>query len=114
MKPACGRRAPSVPFGLSGRVVDDQGSVQHPQFLELCHALGMSAGRPTDYQQLWRSDAVDEFAERVCDVWIAEYTASTGCPAPDIVVVDPGNGFNYVFDLAGSLTDAPCAWEPRV
>ncbi len=48
------------------------------------------------------------------EIWIDDYVAEICATPTDLVVVDPGNGFNYVFDLAGSLTDSPAPWSPRV
>lgn len=68
-----------------------------------------------DYQRWWqeRHSAAD-FARQVCDAWISEYLSAAGADPGDLVVVDPGNGFNYVFDLAGSLRGEPCSRAPRV
>jgi hypothetical protein len=67
-----------------------------------------------DYQRLWRALAPGYFAPKVSKIWIDEYLAELRAAPSDIVVVDPGNGFNYVFDLAGSLTDCPAPRSPRV
>lgn len=61
-------------------------------------------GRVTvEYQAIWSArSSVDGFGEAVADAWTAAYLAHTG-DKDDTVVVDPGNGFRYVFDLAGAL-----------
>jgi hypothetical protein len=67
-----------------------------------------------DYQQLWRAGPPDEFGSKASEQWIAEYLSAVNAAQSDIVIVDPGNRFNYVFDLAGSLGGSPCSWAPRV
>jgi len=67
-----------------------------------------------DYQRLWQAVAPDDFGPRVSAVWTDEYLTEIRAEPSDIVVVDPGNGFNYVFDLAGSMSDSPAPWSPRV
>jgi hypothetical protein len=67
-----------------------------------------------DYQQLWRAGPPDEFGSKVSEQWIADYLSAVNAAPSDILIVDPGNHFNYVFDLAGSLGDSPYAWDPRV
>jgi len=67
-----------------------------------------------DYQQVWRAGRHDEFGSRASEQWIADYLSVVGATPSDIVIVDPGNHFNYVFDLAGSLGGSPCSWSPRV
>jgi hypothetical protein len=56
-----------------------------------------------DYQRWWRERQNDaHFARRrSCDAWTSEYLSEAGADPEDLVVVDPGNGFNYFFDLAG-------------
>lgn len=68
-----------------------------------------------DYQRWWRSRAsVEGFGEVLAAEWSRSYLAATGASTDDLVAVDPGNGFLYMFDLAGSLRDEPMAWPPRV
>jgi hypothetical protein len=68
-----------------------------------------------DYQRWWREKQSDaHFAQQICDAWISEYLSEAGADPEDLVVVDPGNGFNYIFDLAGSLRGAPPSRAPRV
>jgi DNA/RNA non-specific endonuclease len=68
-----------------------------------------------DYRRLHEtSGSADELGDRLSDAWSAAYLASTGGEPGDLVVVDPGNGFDYTFDLAGSLGGDPCGWPPRV
>src|SRR5579859_322506 len=69
-----------------------------------------------DYQRWWqdrRSPA--DFGQRICDAWASQYLAASGADPADLVVVDPGNGFSYLFDLADSLSgQAPRGHPPRV
>jgi|GEM_PF-1171423 len=69
-----------------------------------------------DYQRWWqdrRSPA--DFGQRICDAWASQYLAASGADPADLVVVDPGNGFSYLFDLAGSLSgQTPRGHPPRV
>jgi len=68
-----------------------------------------------DYQQRWSArDSVAGFGHGLCDAWAAEYSAETGLDADDLVVIDPGNGFSYLFDLAGTLRGVSCSRAPRV
>jgi Holliday junction resolvase-like predicted endonuclease len=67
------------------------------------------------YEALWRkSSSVVEFGQRLASSWCDEYLASTGADPQDIVTLDPGNGFRYDFDLAGSLREAESTRAPRV
>ena len=68
-----------------------------------------------DYQRRWLVRAsIAGFGQDICDGWASEYCAGAE-PAPaDLVLVDPGNGFSYLFDLAGSLQGEPCSRAPRV
>jgi hypothetical protein len=68
-----------------------------------------------DYQRRWSVRAsIAGFGRDICDAWASAYCAEAE-PAPgDLVVVDPGNGFSYLFDLAGSLRGEPCSRAPRV
>jgi hypothetical protein len=68
-----------------------------------------------DYQAFWLSkSSIDDFAGQIAIEWIREYLDVTAANAGDVVDVDPGNGFTYTFDLAGSLDAESCVWEPRV
>ena len=68
-----------------------------------------------EYQQRWSArDSVAGFGHGLCDAWAAEYSAGTGPNPDDLVVVDPGNGFSYLFDLAGTLRGESCSRAPRV
>jgi hypothetical protein len=72
-------------------------------------------GIQLEYGRLWNARRnVDDFGNQLGEMWTAEYLSSTGADPGDLVVVDPGNGFSYVFDLAGSLGVEPCSWAPRV
>src|SRR6266566_8026281 len=67
-----------------------------------------------EYHHWWsaRQNAA-HFGQRICDAWASEYLLSAGADPEDLVVVDPGNGFNYLFDLAGALRGELCL-RPRV
>ena len=68
-----------------------------------------------DYQRRWSaSDSVAGFGQGICDVWASEYSAWAGLDPADVVAVDPGNAFSYLFDLAGTLRGKSCARAPRV
>ncbi len=68
-----------------------------------------------NYRQWWGSSrTIPEFGERLSAAWASAYVASSGASEEDLVLVDPGNGFTYMFDLAGSVRGEPCAWGPRV
>lgn len=68
-----------------------------------------------DYQQRWAArDSVAGFGQGLCDAWAAEYSAGAELDRGDLVVVDPGNGFSYLFDLAGTLRGDLCSRAPRV
>lgn len=68
-----------------------------------------------EYQQRWSArDSVHGFGHGLCDAWAAEYSAGTGLDPDDLVVIDPGNGFSYLFDLAGTLRGVSCSRAPRV
>ena len=68
-----------------------------------------------EYQQRWSAkDNLASFGHGLCDTWAAEYAAGTGPDPDDLVVVDPGNGFSYLFDLAGTLRGESCSRAPRV
>lgn len=68
-----------------------------------------------DYQQRWTvKDGVAAFGQALCDAWAAEYSAGAELDPGDLVVVDPGNGFSYLFDLAGTLRSGSRSRAPRV
>ena len=53
--------------------------------------------------------SVKAFGEVLVNTWASEYAASANVADDELVVVDPGNGFNYLFDLAGSAERSPQA-----
>jgi hypothetical protein len=68
-----------------------------------------------DYQRRWPvRDSVAGFGQGICDAWASEYCAGAELDPGDLVVVDPGNGFSYLFDLAGTLRGESCSRAPRV
>lgn len=68
-----------------------------------------------EYHQWWSArQSAAHFGQRIRDAWASEYLLSTGADPDDLVVVDPGNGFNYLFDLAGSLRGESRLRPPRV
>src|SRR5260221_3702449 len=68
-----------------------------------------------EYQRWWSArQSAAQFGQRICDTWTSEYLLSTGADPGDLVVVDPGNGFSYLFDLAGTLRGEQCSHAPRV
>jgi hypothetical protein len=68
-----------------------------------------------DYQQRWLVRAsVSGFGEDICGAWVSEYRAWAEPDPEDLVVVDPRNGFSYLFDLAGTLRGEFCSRAPRV
>jgi hypothetical protein len=68
-----------------------------------------------DYQRRWSVRAsIAGFGQGICDAWASEYCSGTEPDSGDLVVVDPGNGFSYLFDLAGSFRGEPCSRAPRV
>lgn len=68
-----------------------------------------------DYQRWWRDRrGLADFGRRLCDAWTSAYLAASGADLAELVLVDPGNGFRYLFDLAGSLSGAtPDGHAPR-
>jgi hypothetical protein len=68
-----------------------------------------------DYQQRWSARAsVSGFGEDLGAAWASDYCAWAQPDPDDLVAVDPGNGFNYLFDLAGTLRGESCSNAPRV
>ena len=68
-----------------------------------------------DYQQRWSARAsVSGFGEDLCAAWASDYCAWAQPDPDDLVIVDPGNGFSYLFDLAGTLRGESCSRAPRV
>jgi hypothetical protein len=81
----------------------------------LGHRPGCGEIGETDYERGWQDCRTPAaFDQWLCDAWTSEYLAGCGAAGADLVVVDPGNGFSYVFDLAGSLRrEAPRGHPPR-
>ena len=68
-----------------------------------------------DYQRRWSARAsVSSFGEDICSVWASDYCAWAEPDPDDLVIVDPGNGFSYLFDLAGTLRGESCSRAARV
>jgi DNA/RNA non-specific endonuclease len=68
-----------------------------------------------EYRRWWaESRDASHFGQLACNAWASEYLLTAGSDPQDLVTVDPGNGFNYLFDLAGSLRGQSCLQEPRV
>jgi hypothetical protein len=68
-----------------------------------------------DYRRYWsKCKNATHFGEGICEAWTSEYLQLTGADAADLVVVDPGSGFSYLFDLAGTLRGQRCCRAPRV
>lgn len=66
-----------------------------------------------DYQRRWSvRGSVAGFGQDICDAWASEYSAGAELDTENLVVVDPGNGFSYLFDLAGTLRGEPCSRAP--
>ena len=67
----------------------------------------------TDYELWWRSkSSIAGFGERLLVEWAYAYLSSTDTDPSDLVRVDPGNQFTYLFDLAGSLDEEPRSMRP--
>jgi hypothetical protein len=67
-----------------------------------------------DYQRLWAGrEGVNHFGDRLIDAWSRTYLGAVD-RGDDLVLVDPGNGFAYLFDRTGALRPVPAAHAPRV
>ena len=67
-----------------------------------------------EYQRRWKAaGSVEDFGAWLLDAWSDRYLSAVPAAASDLVVTDPGNGFQYLFDLAGLLGHEPAAWAPR-
>jgi hypothetical protein len=67
------------------------------------------------YDRWWSAKAsCDDFGERISRAWLHEYVAKALADPADLVEVDPGNGFRYTFDLAGTMRGDTAGREPRV
>jgi hypothetical protein len=68
-----------------------------------------------DYQRWWSvKQSTMHFGELLCDAWAQDYLSSAHAGPEDLVTVDPGNGFSYLFDLAGTLRGKSYSRAPRV
>ncbi len=68
-----------------------------------------------DYQRWWSaSQSAGHFGELICDAWTSDYLSSAQAEPEDLVTVEPGNGFTYLYDLAGTLRGDSCPHVPRV
>ena len=68
-----------------------------------------------DYQRRWSArDSVVGFGQGIGDAWATEYSAWAEPDPDNLVVIDPGNGFSYLFDLAGTLSGECRSRTPRV
>ena len=65
------------------------------------------------YDDCW-SSALDaeEFGQRLSYEWVDAYVAAAHADLDDLVEVDPGNGFRYTFDFAGSLRGVDAGRDP--
>lgn len=67
------------------------------------------------YDRWWSSrTSTCEFGERISRAWTQAYAAEVDVAVEDLVQVDPGNGFHYTFDLAGSLRGETLKRKPPV
>ena len=67
------------------------------------------------YDRWWRArGSRDHFGERISRAWVDEYITFALADPADLVEVDPGNGFRYTFDLAGTMRGDTAGREPRV
>jgi hypothetical protein len=79
------------------------------------HSPDHTAADTPNYGELWRArTSEDEFGSTIATLWADEYQGVSGADHDDLVVIDPGNGFSYLFDLAGSLHNETRARSPRV
>jgi hypothetical protein len=68
-----------------------------------------------DYQRWWPArQSTTQFGELLCDAWAQDHMSSTQAEPEDLVTIDPGNGFNYLYDLAGTLRGRDSSHTPRV
>ena len=68
-----------------------------------------------DHQRMWaNAPTLDDFANEISTRWTSDYLAATAADPADIVVVEPGNGYSYLFDLAGELGGEPMPHAARV
>jgi hypothetical protein len=68
-----------------------------------------------DYQRWWSvRHSTAQFGELLCDAWAHDYLSSVHAEPEELVTVDPGNGFSYLYDLAGTLREGACSRVPRV
>src|SRR5437899_1493417 len=67
------------------------------------------------YQAAWEaSPSIEHFGGFVTEILSAEYLLSPETDPDDLVIVEPGNAFRYLFDLAGTLSGEPRPQAPRV
>jgi hypothetical protein len=68
-----------------------------------------------DYQRWWSiRHSTTQFGQLLADAWAQDYLSSARAEPDDMVTVDPGNGFSYLYDLAGTLRGGCCSHAPRV
>jgi hypothetical protein len=68
-----------------------------------------------DYQRWWSiRHSTTQFGELLGDAWAQDYLSFARAEPEDMVTVDPGNGFSYLYDLAGTLRGGGCSRAPRV
>jgi hypothetical protein len=68
-----------------------------------------------DYQRWWSlRHSTTQFGELLSDAWAQDYLSSARAEPEDLVTVDPGNGFSYLYDLAGTLRGGGCSRAARV
>lgn len=57
-----------------------------------------------DYQRWWSvRHSTTQFGEFLADAWARDYLSCSRAEPEDLVTVDPGDGFSYLYDLAGTL-----------
>ena len=67
------------------------------------------------YQRRWSaSQSARHFGQLICDAWASDYLSSAPAEREDLVTIDPGNGFTYLYDLAGTLRGGNRSRVPRV